>query len=206
MDRDTFIKKIVFCWIKEDIRRMQKELEIIPDGCGNINFPLALCTLVDMEYLGGFLLGKDCGFNKNVEEYIRRCFKNQDNYSVDILRDVFRNGLAHEYFARGGVSREGKQSALFFDDKIGVVLDAETLVNDFLASLDSFKEELSENNYKSRMTEAEETIKEKLDKHQDLINNLPRKATPSNTSTNISTTSGFTSVIPPPPHWYKKQN
>ena len=124
-------------------------------------------------------------------------------YQVDILRDVFRKGLAHDYFARGGVSRDGEHPPLFFDDKIGVVLDAETLVNDFLESLDRFKEELSEDNYKLRMTEAEEKIQGILETHKALINDLPKRViTTLNTSTTVSRTKVPTSVTPPPPHSY----
>jgi len=175
MDKNTFLERVVFGWIKKDFERMLT-IRPIDGGDGNINFPLALCALVDIEYLGGFLLGSDCGFDKNTGEYIRKCFKRPNEYKIEILRDIFRNGLAHEYFARAGVSRDGGIPALFIDKNNRVILDAETLVNDFLESLKKFKEELSEEKYMKRMIEAEETIKQKMTEHKELIGILPQKS------------------------------
>ena len=77
------------------------------------------------------------------------------------------------------------------------------MVNDFLESLDRFKEELSEDNYKLRMTEAEEKIQGILETHKALINDLPKRViTTLNTSTTVSRTKVPTSVTPPPPHSY----
>ena len=176
MDKTRFLNDIVFGWIKKDFERMLQRIKVIPGGEGNINFPLALCVLVDMEYLGSFLLGNDCGFNNCAGKYVQKCFKKPNEYPIKILGDIFRHGLAHEYFARGGICREGKHPAVFNDEKIGPILDAETLVKDFLDSLEKFKDELSEEKYNIRMAQAKETIRAKLDKHRELINNLPKKS------------------------------
>ncbi|MBU2598894.1 MAG: hypothetical protein KKC53_07005 [Actinobacteria bacterium] len=205
MDKTRFLNDIVFGWIKKDFERMLQRIKVIPSGQGNINFPLALCVLVDMEYLGSFLLGGDCGFNNCAGKYVQKCFKKPNEYPIEILGDIFRHGLAHEYFARGGICREGIRPAVFNDEKIGVILDAETLVKDFLDSLEKFKDELSEEKYKIRMAQAKETIREKLDKHQELINNLPKKPTPTNSisaSTTIVTGESipFKQISTPPSH------
>src|SRR3989344_5537146 len=113
-----------------------------------------------MEYLGSFLLGKDSGFSKNVSGYISKCFSNHKDYPVGILKDIFRNGLAHEYFARGGISRDGGRPAVYKEIG-GVVLDAESLANDFIESLDKFKQELEEDKYTSRVNQAESSITDK---------------------------------------------
>lgn len=62
-----FMDGVVFGWIKHDVERMRDEIKVHPGKAGNINFPLALCLLAYMEYLGGFLLGKDGGFARNVD-------------------------------------------------------------------------------------------------------------------------------------------
>lgn len=183
MDKNIFLDKVVFGWIKKDLERMIKEIKVIPGNNGNINFPLTLCALVDIEYLGGFLLGSDQKFNKNANEYISKCFKKPGDYPVAILEDIFRNGLAHEYFARGNICREDNRPAIFRDPEIGVVLDANTLVNDFLASLEEFKHKLSEEEYekkyKMRIVEAREKIGKTLKKHEESIKKLPERTMPS---------------------------
>lgn len=205
MDKTRFLDDIVFGWIKKDFERMLQRIKVIPGGEGNINFPLALCVLVDMEYLGSFLLGSDCGFNNCAGKYIQKCFKKPNEYPIKILGDIFRHGLAHEYFSRGGIRREGKHPAVYNDEKIGVILDAETLVKDFLDSLEKFKDELSEEKYMIRMAQAKETIRVKLYKHRELINNLPKRTTPTNSisaSTTIVTGESipFKPISITPPH------
>lgn len=201
MTKDEFIKKVVFGWIKKDFERML-EIKVIPNGDGNINFPLTLCALADMEYLGSLLIGSDCGFNKCVGEYISRCFARPQEYPIEILGDIFRHSLAHEFFARGGICRNGKHPAIFMDDKLGIILDADTLVIDFLGSLEKFKNNLSEENYRIRMAQTEESIKVRLEKHRGIIGRLPRKID-SSISTSTSAVSGHsdpylhTTTFPP---------
>lgn len=175
MDRKTFLEQIVFGWIKNDLERMTKKIPSKSNEVGNINFPLALCTLAYMEYLGGFLLGEDRGFGVNAKEYINNCFEKSTEYPIELLKDIFRNGLAHEYFARGGICRDNLRPAVFKDKTFGPVLDIEILVNDFLNSFDKFKEVLNEEKYKKRMDQAYESIQEWNEEYQILINALPER-------------------------------
>lgn len=182
MDKQTFLDKVVFGYIKRDLENMRDKIRPQPAAIGNINFPLALCVLAYMEYLGSFLLGRYAHFCPSVHEYISRCFSKPDEYPVEILGDIFRNGLAHEYFARGGISRDGGRPAIY-KEVGGVVLDAETLVNDFLESLEKFKQELESNKYTRRVNQAEKSIADKKTNNKDLIDQLPirvvTKMTPS---------------------------
>jgi len=152
-----------------------------------------------MEFLGGFLLGKNRKF-ENVKEYIDKCFSRAEEYQIEILKDIYRNGLAHEFFPSGGaVSRANKRPPLFVDDEIGIVLDAETLANDFLNSLDKFKDELDETKYNQRMKEIRQKIKVQLAGHKSIIGGLPKKSiTPISTSSATSVTSEGPSTPPPP--------
>ena len=186
IDKKDFINKVVFGYIKKDLENMRDKIRPEPSAVGNINFPLALCVLAYMEYLGSFLLGKDSGFSKNVSGYISKCFSNHKDYPVGILRDIFRNGLAHEYFARGGISRDGERPPMY-KEVFGPVLDAETLVNDFLNSLDKFRDTLDDSNYNKRIQAAEKSISKKIEENKNLIESLPvRLITPRTRSSGAS--------------------
>jgi len=179
MDFETFKQKVVDRWIKRDFERILEGVPVIPGGDGNINFLLALGVLSYMEALGSLLLGKDCDFKQNVKEYIEKCFSKPDEYPIGILKDIYRHGLAHEYFARGGVSRKGKHPAVFRDPNIGPVLDAETLANDFLLSLEKFKTELKKENYENRMKKLVDKIEKVQKDNEENINRLPSEKTTS---------------------------
>ena len=172
MDSNTFLNKIVFGWIKNDLERMTTQVPARNGQDGNINFPLALCTLSYMEYLGGFLLGEEGDFTNNATEYIDKCFSHKNEYPIDILRDIFRNGLAHEYFARGAISRNNLRPAIYKQSGVGAILDVETLVTDFLNSLNEFKTQLTEEKYQKRMSRALNEIERFKTKHKTLVDCL----------------------------------
>jgi len=196
VNKEEFIDKYVFGWIRKDFERIKSGVPAIPNGVGNVNFFLALCVLTTMDCLGSFLRGEKGYFEKNVSEYINKCFKNPNEYPIAILKEIFRNGLAHEFFPKGGaISRDGIHPAVSVDDKNRVILDAETLVNDFLISLDKFSIELDENKYQERMKQFEEDEKESQEKCKEIIKDLPKTSGPSFTSSESQTTSS------PPPDW-----
>lgn len=192
MDLNDFLNRIVFGWIKNDLERMTTEISDFRREAGNINLPLALCIMAYLEYLGGFLRGRDGGFTPNARIYIQECFNNPGDYPIELLRDLFRNGLAHEYFARGAISRDGNRPPLYrrFDNE--VILDIETMVADFLQSLDRFREKLTPDNFQRRLIEAERSINDMKDRHRDLISSLPQ---PSSTTTRTSGASGYPGPI-----------
>lgn len=189
MDKQAFLDTVVFGYIKKDLENMRDKIRPQPAAIGNINFPLALCVLAYMEYLGSFLLGRYANFSQSVNEYISKCFVNPSEYPVEILRDIFRNGLAHEYFARGGISRDGERPAVYKEGVDEVVLDAETLVNDFLESLEKFKRELEDAKYSSRVNQAESSIVDKKARNRNLIGRLPIRVV--TTTTRSSGASGY---------------
>lgn len=173
MTKSEFIDKVVFGYIRKDLEAIKRDVPKKPGEEGNINFPIALCVLAYVEYLGEFLTGLDRNFLHNVETYIKDCFDTPDGYNALLLKDIFRNGLAHEYFARGGVARDGIRPALYKDHEGEVVLDADTLLDDFLKSLEVFAQNLTDKQYKKRSEHAKESIKGWRDKHKAEINKLP---------------------------------
>lgn len=190
MKKDEFIDKYVFGWMKRDFERMIEEIPVVPNEAGNIGFFLALSVLVSMDALGGFLLGKAKLFEGNVKEYIGKCFRNSEEYPIEILQDVYRNGLAHDFFSRGAVTRDNSCPAIFRDKKIGVTLDANTLAKDFLESLNKFSEVLTEENYQKRSKQLEEKIKKCIIANKRIIDTLPEKDAPtfSTSTTDVTST------------------
>ncbi|MEN9389208.1 MAG: hypothetical protein RLY61_292 [Candidatus Parcubacteria bacterium] len=172
MDKSEFLQDVVNGWMKGDLERMIRNIRPDPNESGNINFPLALCTLSYMEYLGSFLLGVDKGYINNVDEYIKICFKNPSEYPAQILYDLMRNGLAHDYFPRCAISRNGKHPAIYRGQSFDIVLDAETLITDFISSLNKFGVLLQDDKFTKRITETIKKINDWKNKHHDYIEHL----------------------------------
>lgn len=168
-----FINKVVLGYIKKDLENIKIYLPRKESEEGNCNFPIALFILSYMEYLGSFITGNEFGKIKNIKTYLDNCFKNYSEYNADILYDIFRNGLAHDYFARGSVARDGIRPGLYrgWDNK--VILDVDTLLEDFLVSLDNFKDNLDEDMIKQRFRFSGEAIKRWEEIHKQSILNLP---------------------------------
>jgi len=172
MTKTDFLNTVVHGYIKKDLGDIKTYLPKRPGEAGNNNFSIALCVLSYMEYLGSFFTLDDFNFEKNVEVYMKNCFGNSEEYHPAILGDLFRNGLAHDYFARGGVGRDGIKPGLYRNWDKKAVLDADTLLDDFLASLDKFSGELPDDNYIKRMAMAESKIKERETKYASEIEKL----------------------------------
>lgn len=195
MNKIDFINDVVLGWMKSDLIRMRDTIRPDRSEVGNINFPLALCVLSYMEYLGGFLQGTDKKFTGNVQEYISICFKNPEEYPVEILRDLIRNGLAHDYFPRGAISRNGKHPAIYKGKTYYLVLDAETLVNDFIDSLDTFVKKLGDDKYNMRIKKVLTKIDEFKEQYKDYINDLGGQPGDDDQATPSSGASGYSGPI-----------
>lgn len=178
-------------WMKSDLIRMRDSIRPDSSKAGNINFPLALCVLSYLEYLGGFLLGAENDFLINVKEYINTCFRNPKEYPPEILRDLIRNGLAHDYFPRGAISRNGKHPAIYKGRTYELVLDAETLVNDFIDSLPTFINKLNDEKYEMRMKIALKQVEIFKQIHKDYIDDLGGQPNDNDQATPSSGPSGY---------------
>lgn len=176
MRKDDFMTRIVFGWIKKDLENISKVRTVIP-GDGSANFPLALLVIVYMDYLGGFLLGAEGELEKNIKAYLA-CFPNPKDYPPELLNDLFRNGLAHDYFARGGISRSGMRPPMVYSPGIGVILDADSLLSDFFESLETFKVKLTKEHFQKRFNEAKGVMEGRYSKHKSIIDSLPRASVP----------------------------
>jgi hypothetical protein len=177
LTREEFLTDFVDNWIKEDVLRMVGVIKAMPGTVGNINFPLGLSVLAYMDFLGGFLRGADRDITANIAEYLT-CFDNSAEYKAGILADLFRNGLSHDYFARGGISRDGKRPPLYKTPEGQVILDIETLANDFIVSLPKFSAVLTDEQYLKRIGLLEANYHQKMEALKEEINTLPIQPVP----------------------------
>lgn len=147
------------------IRWMRSDIEAMKDK--NINFPLALSVLAYMEFLGSIFTGDPFGDWKNADEYMKECFGEKRNgYPIDVLWDVFRNGLAHEYFARGGVANGNERPAIQVGADGLKVLYSKTLADDFLESLTVFETRLSQDKLNTRLDKMIKTTDNLTQEHK----------------------------------------
>jgi len=188
MNKIDFLNKVVFDYIKKDLETIKTNIPKKSGEVGNANFPIASCVLSYMEYLGGFLTGLDRGIVQNVTAYLDKCFKNSNKYHAGILTEIFRNGLAHDYFARGGVSRDGMIIGLYRGIDNKVTLDADTLLDDFLNSLDTFRDKLQDDSFEQRIKLAEKSIQNLEKKYKTEIEKLPYIGNVPNARTSGATT------------------
>jgi len=147
MNKEEFLSDIVFGWIKNDLEHMRKDIYPFKYPQGNIHFPLVLCTLSYMEFLGGFLHEGDLKFLPSVNAYVTECSPNLKEYDVEVLKDLVRNNLSHNYFPYGAITRNDYGQLFHKGPNYDINLNAEFLVKDFIESLDTFKEKLDDENY-----------------------------------------------------------
>lgn len=163
MEKQRFID-VYIRWMRNDIKNMKD---------GGLNLPLALCLLSYTEFLGSLLSGRDKPNYENTKIYINQCFGQcKDDYQFEVLRDLFRNGMAHEYLARGGISKDNKRPAIRTIGNGNIILDAYQMAEDFLESLNIFERVLNQEKLNLRFEEMrrkseelKQTLSDKLPTH-----------------------------------------
>lgn len=62
-------------------------------------------------------------------------FRKHEPYFIN----VFRHGLTHQYFAKGGGISRGEPGVIYFSPKFGLILDADRFAEIFIKSTKNFK-------------------------------------------------------------------
>ncbi|KKS07566.1 hypothetical protein A3K01_00245 [candidate division WWE3 bacterium RIFOXYD1_FULL_43_17] len=175
MDKDKFINDIVFEWIKLDLMHMKNDIPPRKYEQGNIHFPLVLYTLSCMDFLGAFLHDRPLGpGTSSIGDYIGGCGFDAEEYNANLLKQLYRNNLAHNYFPYGSITRNGYSRLFYKGPHYDINLDAEKLVNDFLESLATFATKLTNDRYEKRMTEYKSIRENFLEDHKDFIDSLEK--------------------------------
>jgi len=142
---DNFVAEVIDGWMCGDI----ENLENIPHRLGqpgNCNFPIALYVFACTEFLGQLTarspVPKQGGTKKAILDYIEEFFPDEFKEELKPHRNrfvnLFRHGLAHNYFAKAsGVSRTRKTH--FSIDQGRLILDADMFAQSFVESTKKLK-------------------------------------------------------------------
>lgn len=205
---NNFITEVIDGWMIKDLERLSNDIPHRPSQAGNCNFPIALYVFACIEFLGqltsntpintrqgGYTRDSIMGF---IDTYFPEDFKQKIQPHRNNFVNIFRNGLAHNYFAKAaGVSRT-EAEPLQINDKGMLVLDADRFVEAFKLAIEELKRAL-----KTDSTLAERMVDRYNAQYQ---RNLQFKRTP--TTTRVSGASlahpsmiqgVTTSTMPPPP-------
>lgn len=142
---NNFISQVVDGWMLSDLATLTT-ISHKPGAAGNCNFPIALYIFSCVEFLGQLTffgtLGKQV-YTKGavlsfIEDYFPDDFKLKLQPHKNEFVNIFRNGLAHNYFAKAaGVSRT-KTEPFSMEDGC-LVLDADRFADAFRLAVDKLK-------------------------------------------------------------------
>ena len=143
--RGYFLDTVVKGYMVGDLERML-EIEIRTGQYRNCNFPIALYTFACTDYLGYLIskkkysrTGRDTG--PRIKAYIDRTFTRQHKKELDESNwsgfvNVFRHGLAHEFFPKmAGVSRVMGKLLTWSKEQGYWILDANCWAKAFIESV-----------------------------------------------------------------------
>lgn len=146
----VFFNEIVECYMLADLAKIEGNYNP-SKHCGNCNFPLALQIFSCMDFIGWListLKNKPDETLKNIESFIMLFSPTRKLQVQEATKftQIFRHGLAHEYFAKNsGISRKGNELLSVDLDKEILVLDADILLEEFKTSIESLRQKIEKN-------------------------------------------------------------
>lgn len=148
-----FITQVVDGWMLTDLERLTN----IPHrsgAAGNCNFPIALYTFACIEFLGQLTHDTPIDPHQSdhtkisilgfIDDFFPDDFKRELQPHKDRFVNIFRNGLAHSYFAKAaGISRTKPKP--FSVENGYLVLDADRFADAFKSAVDNLKKAIKTN-------------------------------------------------------------
>lgn len=136
--------------MKKDLKRLLTDIPHRSGEVGNCNFPIALYVFSCLEFLGyltsvNLINSNQSGFTQQrimsyIDTFFPEEFVRQIQSHRNIFVNVFRNGLAHEYFAKSaGISRT-ETHPLQVDNQGHLILDVDRFAEAFKTSIGKLKE------------------------------------------------------------------
>lgn len=201
-----FFEEIVQCYMLADLSKIESNYNPAV-RCGNCNFPLALQIFACMDFIGWLISdprNKKEDTSGNINSFINNLFsstRGRQIKQVEGFVNIFRHGLAHEYFAKGcGISRK-KGELLWLDfDNNSINLDADVLLEEFRLCINVLKKKISSNpnlanhirkGYKEMQAD-NSLVNKKL-----IVISSSKDTTTKSTSINLPTYSSGASIAPP---------
>lgn len=201
---NNFIAEVIDGWMLKDLKRLLS-ITHLPKKVGNCNFPIALYVFACIEFLGQLtsvtpINNNQSGYTKDsilgfINNFFPEDFKQKiQPYSSNFV-NIFRNGLAHNYFAKSaGISRT-ETEPLQVNDQGMLVLDADRFAGAFMASIEKLKESImNDSNLSNRIVDCYSVL------YQD---HLRFGFTPTTTRTSTASLAHpdvkLTTTFPPPP-------
>lgn len=148
-----FVAEVIDGWMSRDIERLIKEIPHRRSEAGNCNFPIALYVFACIEFLGqltseaslprtGYTQVSIMGF---IDNYFPEDFKHKLQPYRENFVNIFRNGLAHNYFAKyAGISRT-ESEPLQVNSEGMLVLDADRFAEAFNRAIVKLKDAINTN-------------------------------------------------------------
>ncbi len=142
---NNFIAQVVDGWMLGDLITLTT-IPHNPGAAGNCNFPISLYTFSCVEFLGQLTFSGTLGkqdYTKDavlgfIDDFFPDDFKQKLQPHRANFVNIFRNGLAHNYFAKAaGISRTKPEPFSMEDGHL--VLDADRFVDAFRMAIDKLK-------------------------------------------------------------------
>lgn len=145
---NNFIAEVVDGWMLKDLGRLLNDIPHRSGEAGNCNFPITLYVFACIEFLGQLTsdtpIDPKGSYTKDsimgfINDYFPDDFKQKIQPHKNAFVNIFRNGLAHNYFAKAaGISRT-ETKPLQVDGQGHLVLDADRFAEAFGMSINNLK-------------------------------------------------------------------
>lgn len=148
---NNFIAEVVDGWMLKDLERLSNDIPHRPGEAGNCNFPIALYVFACIEFLGQLTSVTPITQNQSytrdsimgfIDDFFPDDFKQKIQPHRGNFVNIFRNGLAHNYFAKSaGISRT-ESEPLRVNDHGMLILDADRFADAFKLAIEKLKESI----------------------------------------------------------------
>lgn len=192
------LSNLIDTYLIRDLKTLIEEIGPRKEG-GGVGYPAIHTLISGMELLGLLMSGeeKEKAFNYFWEEYLQKFFPEYNNDGLrNIFRNVVRNGTAHIFMVKSGVSISKDNSNHLKFIKINgenyLNIDLKILHNHFLKCYDEIKKDLVKinkfekgyQNFNGQMKYAKEQVENLFYTTKEIIN----KSTTTTSSTGYPST------------------
>lgn len=134
----AFFDKYIYAWMCRDIK-------ICVDNNANFGAMTLMCCGID--FLGSLAYDADDS-KKRFKDFVKEYFDKKYGRFRDILYDVYRNGVVHQYFPKQNASVAGKEQnreshLKLSQDKSHIVIHAGCFFDDFKKAIEKYQKHIN---------------------------------------------------------------